>query len=82
MENFSQFYAAGSIALILPLVNAIKNFVKDSRYYPLIAVGIGIVFNLIVGAIIGEGAAVSLFQGIIAGMAACGIYSAVPTKKE
>ncbi|AQU05309.1 hypothetical protein B1778_00790 [Dehalococcoides mccartyi] len=85
-EFITSIVALGGVPLILGLVQLFKPFIKDTRYYPLIAVGFGLVINLIAGWALGTSAPsdwiTALFNGIIAGLAAGGLYSAGSTLKE
>jgi uncharacterized membrane-anchored protein YitT (DUF2179 family) len=78
--------ALGGVPLILGLVQLLKPFITDTRLYPLLAVGFGLVINLIAGWALGAGVPsdwiTALFNGIIAGLAAGGLYSAGSTLKE
>jgi hypothetical protein len=78
--------ALGGVPLILGLVQLFKPFITDTRLYPLIAVGFGLAINLIAGWALGANGAsewiTALFNGIIAGLAASGLYSTGSTLKE
>jgi hypothetical protein len=78
--------ALGGVPLILGLVQLFKPFVTDTRYYPLIALAFGLIINLVaswaLGVIDATDWITSLFNGIIAGLAASGLYSAGSTIKE
>ncbi|MDD4987218.1 MAG: hypothetical protein PHQ43_15885, partial [Dehalococcoidales bacterium] len=58
----------------------------DTRFYPLLAVGFGLVINLVAAWALGASASsdwvTALFNGIIAGLAASGLYSAGSNLKE
>ncbi|MDD4986756.1 MAG: hypothetical protein PHQ43_13465 [Dehalococcoidales bacterium] len=85
-DFITSIVALGGVPLILGLVQLFKPFVKDTRYYPLIAVSFGLVINLIAGWALGAGVPsdwiTALFNGIIAGLAASGLYSTGSTLKE
>ncbi len=74
------------VPVILALVQLFKPFVKDTRYYPLIGVCLGLVINLVAAWGIGITArvdwVVASFQGILAGLAASGLYSYGSTLAE
>ena len=78
--------ALGGVPLILGLVQLFKPFITDTRFYPLVALGFGLAINLIAGWTLGASASAdwvtALFNGIIAGMAASGLYSTGSTLKE
>jgi len=78
--------ALGGVPLILGLVQLFKPFITDTRFYPLLALGFGLAINLVAGWALGASMATdwvtALFNGIIAGMAAGGLYSAGSSLKE
>ena len=85
-ELITSIVALGGVPLILGLVQLFKPFITDTRFYPLVALGFGLAINLIAGWALGASASsdwvTALFNGIIAGMAAGGLYSAGSTLKE
>lgn len=85
-EFITSIVALGGVPLILGLVQLFKPFITDTRFYPLVALGFGLAINLVAGWGLGASMATdwvtALFNGIIAGMAAGGLYSAGSTLKE
>ena len=85
-EFITSIVALGGVPLILGLVQLFKPFVTDTRFYPLLALGFGLAINLVAGWALGARASsdwvTALFNGIIAGMAAGGLYSAGSSLKE
>ncbi|WP_238569787.1 hypothetical protein [Dehalococcoides mccartyi] len=85
-ELVKSLVALGGVPLILGLVQLFKPFVSDTRYYPLLAVAMGLVINLVASWALGVSAmsdwVAALFNGIIAGMAASGLYSTGSTLQE
>ena len=85
-EFITSIVALGGVPLILGLVQLFKPFITDTRFYPLLALGFGLAINLVAGWALGASASsdwvTALFNGIIAGMAAGGLYSAGSTLKE
>jgi hypothetical protein len=85
-EFITSIVALGGVPLILGLVQLFKPFITDTRFYPLVALGFGLAINLVAGWALGASVATdwvtALFNGIIAGMAAGGLYSAGSTLKE
>lgn len=81
-EFISSIVALGGVPLILGLVQLFKPFIKDTRFYPLIAVAFGLIINLIVGWALGIDWVPAIFNGIVAGLAAGGLYSAGSTINE
>lgn len=69
----------GGIPVIAALVQVAKAFIKDSRWYPIMSIAMGIAWN--VGAYAGlvaeysnAGWTQASFQGIVVGLAAAGVY--------
>ena len=85
-DFITSIVALGGVPLILGLVQLFKPFISDTRFYPLLALSFGLVINLVAAWALGASASsdwvTSLFNGIIAGMAASGLYSASSTLKE
>jgi len=85
-DFITSIVALGGVPLILGLVQLFKPFVTDTRFYPLLALGFGLAINLAAGWALGASSSsdwvTALFNGIIAGMAAGGLYSAGSTLKE
>jgi len=85
-DFITSIVALGGVPLILGLVQLFKPFITDTRLYPLIAVGFGLTINLIAGWALGASGSsdwiTALFNGIIAGLAASGLYSTGSTLKE
>jgi hypothetical protein len=82
-ELITSIVALGGVPLILGLVQLFKPFIINTRFYPLLALGFGLVINLVAGWALGAATTPDwvtvLFNGIIAGMAASGLYSAGST---
>jgi hypothetical protein len=82
-ELITSIVALGGVPLILGLVQLFKPFITDTRFYPLLALGFGLVINLVAGWALGVATTpewvTALFNGIIAGMASSGLYSAGST---
>ena len=85
-ELIKSLVALGGVPLILGLVQLFKPFISDTRYYPLLAIALGLVINLITAWALGASGTsdwvAALFNGIIAGMAAGGLYSGGSTLWE
>jgi len=85
-DFIASIVALGGVPLILGLVQLFKPFITDTRYYPLVALAFGLVINLVAGWALGactitEWISAS-FNGIIAGLAASGLYSTGSTLRE
>ena len=85
-DFITSIVALGGVPLILGLVQLFKPFISDTRFYPLLALSFGLMINLVAAWALGASASsdwvTALFNGIIAGMAASGLYSASSTLKE
>ncbi|MFA5378232.1 MAG: hypothetical protein WC455_20935 [Dehalococcoidia bacterium] len=85
-DFIASIVALGGVPLILGLVQLFKPFITDTRYYPLVAVAFGLIINLVAGWALGASVATewitALFNGIIAGLAASGLYSTGSTLQE
>lgn len=73
------------VPLVLALTQVFKRFINDTRYYPLISLALGLVLNTLVavarGQTTGQELALAAIQGMMAGLAASGLYSAGSTLK-
>jgi hypothetical protein len=85
-ELITSLVALGGVPLILGLVQLFRPFISDTRFYPLLALAFGLLINLVAGWALGANVATdwvtALFNGIIAGLAASGLYSAGSTLRE
>jgi uncharacterized membrane protein HdeD (DUF308 family) len=85
-DFITSIVALGGVPLILGLVQLFKPFVSDTRFYPLLALGFGLIINLVAAWALSASASsdwvTALFNGIIAGLAASGLYSTGSTMKE
>ncbi len=83
MIDINLVVGMAGVPFILALTQMVKRFVADERYYPIISIVWGIVIN--VGIIWGftlatrQDIVVAIFTGVVAGLAAAGMYSAVTT---
>lgn len=66
----------GSVGLIVALVQVAKSWITDARYYPVLSLAVGIILNVLIGIQLKVGLVPSIFMGAIAGLTACGAYSA------
>ncbi len=80
------FIGLGGVVIIVGVVNIIKDFINDTRWYPLIAVFFGIILNIVAAWSLNWTARVDIFaavmQGFIVGLSASGLYSTVQTFRE
>ncbi len=77
-----------SIAIVLggvttALVNLVKSMeVVAPKYLPLVALGIGIVFGLVMSPLLGVTLYVGAISGLVAGLSAMGFYELSKTPAE
>jgi hypothetical protein len=71
----NQWLGWASVPFITGLVQIVKPWVSDERWYPIISLAVGVAWN--VGITISQGGDVPLafVQGVGVGLAACGLYS-------
>ena len=63
------------VPLIVALVQVAKAWVAEERYYPLMALGMGLGLNVGVALARGRDVPTALLLGLVAGLAASGLYS-------
>mgnify|MGYP001593523801 CR=1 FL=1 len=63
------------VPLIAALVQVAKTWVEDSRYYPLFALALGLGLNAGIALARGGDMPTALVLGLVAGLAASGLYS-------
>ncbi len=80
--DLSQLWYLGAVPIVIGLTEVFKLWISDTRFYPLIAIILGIGINLLIGWAIDKVVVESIIAGLIAGLMACGLYSAVTTQKE
>ncbi len=85
-ESLRSLIGLGSTLFIVGLVEVVKKWVSDGRYYPLVAIAFGLTINLgiawafeVSGRVEWVGAGL---VGVLAGLAASGLYSAGERIKE
>lgn len=66
----------GGVALIIALVQICKMWIQDGRFYPILALLFGVTINVILSMKLGLDVFDAVFAGLLAGLTACGIYSA------
>lgn len=75
--------AAGvTVPVVIILLEQIKRVVVDTRAYTFIAVGLGIILNVLAGPTLGTSLPTSALAGIFSGLSASGLYSGVSTVRE
>lgn len=85
-ELFKSLLGLSGIPFILALTQLLKPFIGDTRWYPVIALAFGLALNIAIAWVLGADNRADILAaailGIMAGLAASGIYSGVSTLKE
>ena len=77
------FTPAAQIALIMALAELIKRLGLDSRYIPLVDLGLGILSGVVIYTIYaGHHPIEGVVMGIAMGLSACGLFSGVKNVSE
>lgn len=71
-----------SVPLLTALVEMLKAFVPDKRFWPVIAVVMGVGLNIGVSVAAGGNILQAALQGLAAGLAASGLYSTAKSVKD
>jgi hypothetical protein len=67
----------GGVPVIIAIVELVKRTAAPSdRWLPLFAVAVGVLVNVFAANVASSPLAASAFVGIVAGLAACGLYDA------
>lgn len=70
------FWFLGSVPLILGAIQFVKQWVSDARWYGPLAILLGVVFNVLIGHLIGQTVTISIIVGVVAAFTAQGV---IPT---
>jgi predicted RND superfamily exporter protein len=73
--NLASYVFLGSIPIIVALVQVFKVWILDSRFYPMLSIVFGLIFNIGIAWRLGIDLTSAIVMGIIAGMSAAGLYS-------
>lgn len=86
MMDLAELSGFGGVPVVVAVVDLLKPFIPDKRLWPLVAVLIGIIWQLVVNSAIqglqAETLPLVAARGLVVGLAASGLYSAVKTAKE
>ena len=74
MENTSLLFGLAAVPVIVALVQVAKNFVEDARFWPIIAIVVGVLWNVAVASITNQPLALAGLTGGVVGLAAAGLY--------
>jgi hypothetical protein len=79
--DIAQLIGLAGVPVLAALIQAIKTALPsvDARYWPVASIVIGIGYNLALGALMGEALGIAAVVGLVAGLAASGLYSQART---
>jgi len=80
--ELNDFWGLLGVPFIAAIVSLFKPWVPDKRYYPIIAVVLGIVLNVGLAVNQGHSVVLGLLLGIVVGLSASGLYSAQKTLRK
>lgn len=69
------FVGLAAIPFVIGLVELLKPFISDKRFYPIVAVVFGVALNEVVAWQLNQGYALATLLGVTVGLAASGLYS-------
>ncbi|GIW09055.1 MAG: hypothetical protein KatS3mg061_0112 [Dehalococcoidia bacterium] len=72
--DLQELIGLAGVPVIVALVQLVKPWVSDSRWHPWLAVGWGVGLNLAAGVLLGNDPARTVLTGLVAGLAAAGLY--------
>ncbi|MDO8689655.1 MAG: hypothetical protein Q7R39_06540 [Dehalococcoidia bacterium] len=73
--ELGDFVGLAGIPLIAALVQVAKSWVDEERYYPALAIALGLILNLGIALARGADVPTAVILGVVAGLAASGLYS-------
>lgn len=62
------------VPVVIGLVQVVKPFIADSRFYPLLALGVALALNLAAAFVLDGDPWRAVVAGLVAGLAAAGLY--------
>lgn len=79
--DLNQLYGLAGVPVLAALIQAIKTALPgvDARYWPLLSIVLGIAYNLALAALLAQPLGVAAVIGLVAGLAASGLYSTAKT---
>ena len=80
--DLSQFYGFGLAPVVIALVAIAKRWITDERWWPILALALGVALNVGLATILKVDLATAAAVGLLVGLAASGLYSnaKAPTK--
>jgi hypothetical protein len=79
--NLASYLFLGSVPIILGIVQVIKAWVLDARWYPVISIILGLAINMGLASVTGVDYVSALVMGTIAGLSSSGLYSIATVNK-
>lgn len=77
--EIQDWVGVGGVPVVVALVQLAKPFVSDERFWPVLAVALGVVWNVIATVALGGSAPGEIARagvlGVVVGLAAGGLYS-------
>ena len=80
--QLTDFVGLASVPVLIGLVEVCKRWIDDDRYYPLIALALGIIINLAIAYRTGTDYTLAVLVGVVAGLASSGLYSGQKTFRQ
>jgi hypothetical protein len=72
--NLASYLFLGAVPIILGLVQVIKAWIADAKWYPVISIFLGLIINMGLASVTGIGYVSAFVMGIIAGLSSSGLY--------
>jgi hypothetical protein len=73
--NLASYLFLGSVPIIVGIVQVVKAWIADERWYPVVAIVLGLAINMGLASVTGVDYVSALVMGTIAGLSASGLYS-------
>lgn len=73
--NLASYLFLGSVPIIVGIVQVVKAWISDERWYPVVAIVLGLAINMGLASVTGVDYVSALVMGTIAGLSASGLYS-------
>ena len=80
--ELTDFVGLAAVPVIIGLVEIVKRWIADDRWYPLIALLLGVAINAAIAYQTGTDYLLAVLIGIVAGLAASGLYSSGKTFRQ
>ena len=80
--ELSDFVGLAAVPVIIGLVEIVKRWIADDRWYPLIALVLGMAINAAIAYQTAGNYLLAVLIGVVAGLAASGLYSGQKTVRS